>query len=793
VSESDDGLPFFSMKFAPGGTLQQVAPALRTEPRQCVALVAKIARAVQYAHSRGILHRDLKPGNILLDARGEPLVSDFGLAKWLDTTSDLTRTLTIFGTPGYIAPEQASAAADELKPTADIYSLGAILFDLLAGRPPFLGTHALSVIRQAAELPAPKLRTLSKLADRDLETICSRCLQRDPSARYRSAHDLAEDLERWLEGRSIIARPVSPPVRIWRWSKRNQKVAGGIAASLALGTMAVFWQIKGSRLASTLRDDRLAARSIIVLPFLDLDTANPDESIARTIAQTLQSNLVESGPARVIPITQHQTEWAGTSDVGDFAEANRQAKARAVLTGSKRVDAGKIRVSVRLMNAATGDILFTRVIQSDSLESVLGTFTTTVAPAIRSIFAENNWSKIGSTARDPGMRNPAAREFIISGRQLLFRGTIEDFEASIRCLQTAIELEPNSALAHAYLSSTLSARVHFVPDPDLLKTAEIEALESLRLDPQSPDGHRALAGLLLQKEDFAAVLEEQLRAIEAGGPEEIVERFTATTLIKLGQPNRALPWLNRARRGTSAPGRVHALIGDCWRLLDDDQKSEAAYRHAMDLRPEDPDGLVGLCYLQLLRNNIEAARRLFEQNQVRSKNYEQIFSDNSAKEMMARIELLARNYPVAERLYAHLVENRSPDRNEYFGAMSYKSALGRVRQLMGDDASGQALLRECLVRELKSARPKNPETLYRIAAVEASLGDRDLAIKYLQDAVAAGWIDFRSPRIDPRFDGLSGDRRFQQILLALTEKVSELRRQTVQPRTRAANGETESP
>src|SRR5438045_8365948 len=109
VSESEDGLPFFSMKFAPGGNLQEVGPALKNEPRQCVALVAKVARAVQHAHGKGILHRDLKPGNILLDGRGEPLVSDFALAKWLDATSDLTRTLTIFGTPGYIAPEQASA------------------------------------------------------------------------------------------------------------------------------------------------------------------------------------------------------------------------------------------------------------------------------------------------------------------------------------------------------------------------------------------------------------------------------------------------------------------------------------------------------------------------------------------------------------------------------------------------------------------------------------------------------------------------------------------------------------
>src|SRR5262245_18827008 len=138
VSECDDGLPFFSMKFAGGGSLLDAAPALRGESRRAVALMAKVARAVQYAHGQGILHRDLKPGNILLDGRGEPLVSDFGLAKWLGTSSDLTRTLTIFGTPGYIAPEQAQGVAKKLTPAADIYSIGAVLFDLFTGRPPFL-------------------------------------------------------------------------------------------------------------------------------------------------------------------------------------------------------------------------------------------------------------------------------------------------------------------------------------------------------------------------------------------------------------------------------------------------------------------------------------------------------------------------------------------------------------------------------------------------------------------------------------------------------------------------------
>src|SRR5438034_7136514 len=264
VSESEDGLPFFSMKFATGGSLQKVGPALRAKPRQCVQLMAKVARAIEYAHGHGILHRDLKPGNILLDDRGEPLVSDFGLAKWLDTNRDLTKSLTTFGTPGYIAPEQAEAVATELTPAADVYSLGAILFDLLTGRPPFLGANALSVIRQASETPAPKLRSLIRSHDRDLETVCARCLERDPKARYQSAGDLATDLERWLDGRTIVARPVLAPVRVWRWSRRNPKLVGTGAACLLVGAGLV-WFFRGE-IAKMLPLER-PDKSIAVLPF----------------------------------------------------------------------------------------------------------------------------------------------------------------------------------------------------------------------------------------------------------------------------------------------------------------------------------------------------------------------------------------------------------------------------------------------------------------------------------------------------------------------------------------------
>src|SRR5438128_4092173 len=207
VSESEDGLPFFSMKLAEKGSLHENAASLRDEPRKCVQLMAKVARAVEYAHSRGVLHRDLKPGNILLNERGDPLVSNFGLAKLLDADNDLTRSLTTFGTAGFIAPEQACHAAVDFTPIADVYSLGAVLFNVLAGRPPFLGSNPVSVIRQASETQAPKLRSLAPSLDRDLETICARCLERDPKARYQAAGDVAADLERWLGGRPIVARP----------------------------------------------------------------------------------------------------------------------------------------------------------------------------------------------------------------------------------------------------------------------------------------------------------------------------------------------------------------------------------------------------------------------------------------------------------------------------------------------------------------------------------------------------------------------------------------------------------
>src|SRR5262245_50305772 len=248
VSESEEGLPYFSMKYATGGSLRTAAPVLRDKPRECVGLMAKVARAIDYAHSKGILHRDLQPGNILLDENGEPMVSDFGLAKWLDQGSDLTRTLETLGTPGYIAPEQAECRADKLTSAADTYSLGAILFYLLTGRPPFVGPNVLNVIHQAATTSAPRLRSLVPSLDRDLETIVGRCLQPDPNARYPPAGALADDLEHWLRHEPIRARRTGIFIRGRKWARRNPTSMVLGASLVALGAVigVMFWERESS-------------------------------------------------------------------------------------------------------------------------------------------------------------------------------------------------------------------------------------------------------------------------------------------------------------------------------------------------------------------------------------------------------------------------------------------------------------------------------------------------------------------------------------------------------------------
>jgi tRNA A-37 threonylcarbamoyl transferase component Bud32 len=232
------GQPFFSLEFCPGGNLAERFQGQPQAARTAVEIVRTLAQAMHFAHEHGIVHRDLKPGNVLLAEDGTLKISDFGLAKFLSgARAGQTSTGTVLGTPSYMAPEQAAGRTKAIGPTTDVYALGAILYESLTGRPPFVGETPLDTAEQVVHAEPVSPRSLNAKIPRDLETITLKCLTKEASRRYPTAQALADDLHCWQDGKPILARPVSRMERLWCWGKRNPVLAALSAAVLLLGLL----------------------------------------------------------------------------------------------------------------------------------------------------------------------------------------------------------------------------------------------------------------------------------------------------------------------------------------------------------------------------------------------------------------------------------------------------------------------------------------------------------------------------------------------------------------------------
>lgn len=325
-----EGWHFFSLKLIEGDNLAHQLrvghwPALEIAGQQRIArLLRTVAEAVHFAHQRGILHRDLKPTNILIDREGTPYLTDFGLAKLIEETSDLTRTSAVLGTPAYMAPEQAAGRTEDVTVAADVYSLGAVLYELLAGQPPHQARTPLETLRQVVEQEVVPVHRLNPAVAPDLATICHKCLRREPAARYNSARELADDLERWLRSEPIAARSVTTLERIGYWSRRNP-LSAGLASGLILLLAAT--AIISATLAVKMRAARDEAR------------ANAMENLRR---------LVELHAANGVRLAQagdplHALPWlveALRLDAGDSArERPHRTRIASVLAQSPALDA----------------------------------------------------------------------------------------------------------------------------------------------------------------------------------------------------------------------------------------------------------------------------------------------------------------------------------------------------------------------------------------------------------------------------------------------------------------------
>lgn len=804
VSEAEDGLPFFSMKYAAGGTLLEAKTALRNEPRRSVELMAKVARAVHHAHAQSLLHRDLKPGNILLDGRGEPLVSDFGLAKWLDTSSDLTRTLTIYGTPGYIAPEQAQRSAAQLGPTADVYSLGAILFDLFTGHPPFLGEHALAVIQRASGEPAPKLRSLVPTLDRDLETICGKCLEREPRARYRSAGELAEDLERWLEGRPIIARPVLPPVRTWRWSKRNPIVATAVASAVIFAFAAGFLFFSHYPALPVTQFDK----SIAVLPFENLSQEKTNTYIAEGIQGEILTKLAA---VRDLKVISRSSSAKYQSRPGNLKAVAHELGVATILEGAVQRAGNKVRADVQLIDARTETQLW-----ADSYERELKdlfTVESEIAEEIAQALKANLSPRELHVLATAPTQNTEAYDLFLRAQYEFNQAesslAAADYDRAEAFYRQALARDPNFVAAAAGLAYCQLYRHWFV---SRLTSAELEEVKSLidralALTPDSPEAHFA-RGIFFYygQRQYGEALAEFNRTLELQPNNALARQYCAWVCRRRGEWERSIADAQQAEQLDPRDAKIPMNLGITYALLRQWKDAKQVQVRALAMDPHSVIAAVILAMTQLnSAGDIDAARRAFDgiPPGLRTSSPSVHGDVTDVVGMRAYLDVIESRFPEAFQT----LENEAPnsDRTQLLAGRSALGVLAGENEVARSAAEQALPLLEARLKEIAEdtftmtelawvylALGRNNDALRvarqaadlisvqrdtvsgpffqtGLAQIQARAGAPDEAVNTLRNlmSIPAGqWISLARLKIDPVWDPLRNRPDFQQLLSA---------------------------
>ena len=731
IGESD-GSCYFSMKLVEGRPLDEVVKREPMSNRRAAELIVKLARTVHYAHQRGILHRDIKPGNILLDADGEPHLTDFGLARLIERESTITGTMVeALGTPSYMAPEQAAGDAAQLTSATDVYGLGAVFYHVLTGHPPFAGGTTYETVRLVLESEPRQPWLWNPKVDRDLSTICLKCLDKDPQRRYSSALALAEDLERWLKHEPIQARRTGVLMRGKKWMRRKPAIAALIASLVALA-VTVGWNVWKSDLPR-----RPPTTGIAVLPFENLSSDKENAYFTDGVQDEILTDLAKIADVKVISrasVMQYKTGVAR-----NLRKIGEELGVAHVVEGSVQRTANKVRVNAQLIDVRTDAHLWAQTYDRDLADvfAIQSEIAKEIADQLQAKLSPNEKKAI----EQPPTTDLAAFDLYSRAKSLLLTAGITvttepDVRKAIELLDEAVKRDPSFFDAYcqlAYTHEQLYAVSGFDHTPARLALAEAAVQAATRLRPDAAETHLARAQYLYYGlRDYAGALAELEIARRALPNDPRLFELTGYILRRRGQQEEGLQNLQRAVE--LDPRNFYTLqqIAISYQLLGRYAESIAALDRALAIMPDNVETRAnrGSFYLYW-KGDTRPLRQTI--NAILAQGPGAVVT---AADSWFFCALAERDPAAAERALVALGDN--PCWVETPIILSHSFGEGLLARMTKDEARARTAFEAARAEQEKivQAQPDYGPALCVLGLIDATLGRKDLALDEGRRAIA---------------------------------------------------------
>jgi serine/threonine protein kinase/tetratricopeptide (TPR) repeat protein len=800
VGEHGDSC-YFSMKLIEGGALDELFKRDPMPTRPAAKLIAELACAVHYAHQRGILHRDIKPANILIDAKGEPHLTDFGLARLMEGEGTITRTLDTLGTPSYMAPEQA-LGNNQVTSETDVYGLGAVLYHLLTGNPPFAGGTTYDTIRLLLETEPRQPRLWNVKIDRDLTTICLKCLEKDPQRRYSSALALAEDLERWLKHEPIRARPTGMLGRGRKWVHRKPTLAL-LILSLAGLAAAIAWNVRKSEfVAST------AVTGIAVLPFENLSEEEETTFFADGVQDDVLTKLAKIRDLKVISRTSAM-QFRGDQNVHEIGAALGVSH---ILQGSIRKSGTQLHLNAQLIDTRTDRHMWAEQYDCD-LNSVFAAQSAIALKVADQLHAKLSTAERLDMARPP-TANLTAFEFYTRAKNLVLMTsftttTKANLLQATDLLNQAVAHDSSFFQAYCLLTHTHDLLYFFGFDrtPERLALAESAIEAAFRLRRDSGEAHLARAENLYRGYlDYDGALTELELARQSLPNDPMVFELKGYVERRRGKQQEALQSLEHAVDLDPRNFFTLQQIAASYDLLQRYADEATMLERALAIKPDDLDTKVARALMEVdWKADTRALHQLIDE--IRTKNPADIENvadswlicalaerDSAAakaaldasSENPLSDDVIQFNRSFVEGLIARMTNDTAKARLAFTAARAAQEKTVQAQPNYGPPLCVLGLIDAALGRKEDALRDgrravellpvekdaiNGPRMIAQFAMIAAWAGEKDLACEQLALAIRPpAPVTYGQLKLLPFWDPLRGEPCFETILSSLAPK-----------------------